>query len=268
VKRPTLKLHTAPGPPAAVFFDLDDTLFDHVGTVRTALRAVRLRAPALRRISLDTLVTRYLALLEELYPQELAGRITAVDSRQERFRRLLLEAGAEGNRAQAAELSTYYRETYQRARKPTRGAVELLRSYRADGIPVGVISNNRESEQVDKLEFLGLAPLVDHLVTSEATGYAKPDPRIFREALRRAGVPPAEARMVGDNWESDVLGAASVGLPAVWFHRRDLPVPATPNVPHIRSLSPVTSARRRIAEWQGSYRPRAARGVARRRPKE
>jgi HAD superfamily hydrolase (TIGR01549 family) len=268
VKRPSLELHTAPGPPAAVFFDLDDTLFDHVGTLRTALRAVRLHVPALRRFSLDLLVGRYLGLIEELYPEELAGRLSAIDSRNERFRRLLVEAGVEASRAEAAELSAYYRETYQRARKPTQGARELLRSYRADGIPVGVITNNRESEQVDKLEFLGLAPFVDHLVTSEAVGYAKPNPRIFREALHRVRVAPAEARMVGDSWESDVLGAATIGLPAVWFNRREFPAPATPHVPRIRSLSPVTSSRRRIAEWQGSYRPRAARAAARRRPKE
>ncbi|MCI4363954.1 MAG: HAD-IA family hydrolase [Thermoplasmata archaeon] len=257
-----------PGPPAAVFFDLDDTLFDHTGTVRGALRAVRGRSSVLHKISLERLLQRYLGLIEETYPEELAGRLSAVDSRSERFRRLVEEAGGRAGPTEAAELSAFYRETYQRSRREMPGAHKLLASYRKDGTQVGVITNNREEEQVEKLEFLGLASLVDHLVTSEAAGYAKPDPRIFQEGLRRAGVLPSEARMVGDSWAADILGAASAGLPAIWFDREAAEAPRTPQVPRIRSLAPVPSVRRRIASWRGSYLPRRGRIGGNRRPKE
>ncbi|MCI4345848.1 MAG: HAD family hydrolase [Thermoplasmata archaeon] len=267
--RATLQRYrAAPGPPAAVFFDLDDTLFDHSGTVCRALRAVRARSPVLGRVPLGRLVARYLGHLGDLYPRELAGRLSAVDARNERFRRLLEEAGGRASGTEATELAAFYRDTYQRSRREVPGASALLASYRKEGIQVGVITNNREQEQVEKLEYLGLAPFVELLITSEAAGVAKPDPRIFRVGLRRARVTPAQARMVGDSWESDIVGAASAGLPAVWFDRRSAEPPTTPRVPRIGGLSPLPTVRRRIAEWRGSYRPAADSTSTRRRPKE
>jgi HAD superfamily hydrolase (TIGR01509 family) len=268
VRAPPRTYRPAPGPPAAVFFDLDDTLFDHSGTVRRALRAVRARSSAQGRVPLERLVARYLGHLGELYPRELAGHLSALDARNERFRRLLEEAGGPASGTEATELSAFYRETYQRSRREVPGASALLASYRKEGIQVGVITNNREEEQVEKLEFLGLAPFVDLLVTSEAVGFVKPDPRIFRVGLRRARVTPAEARMVGDSWESDIVGAASAGLPAVWFDRYAAELRATPRVPRIGALTPVPAVRRRITEWRGSYLPAGGGTSTRRRPKE
>jgi ribonucleotide monophosphatase NagD (HAD superfamily) len=43
----------------------------------------------------------------------------------------------------------------------------------------------------------------------------KPSPRMFRLALQRAGVKPAHGVMVGDQIETDVLGAGRVGVHTV-----------------------------------------------------
>jgi ribonucleotide monophosphatase NagD (HAD superfamily) len=45
----------------------------------------------------------------------------------------------------------------------------------------------------------------------------KPEPPLFRIALRRLGVAPGEAAMVGDSVESDVVGGRGAGMRTVLY---------------------------------------------------
>jgi HAD superfamily hydrolase (TIGR01509 family) len=58
---------------------------------------------------------------------------------------------------------------------------------------------------------LGVAPLVDTIVTSAEAGAAKPDPAIFRLALERLRVQPERALHVGDE-PLDEEGARAAGM--------------------------------------------------------
>jgi FMN phosphatase YigB (HAD superfamily) len=51
-------------------------------------------------------------------------------------------------------------------------------------------------------------------------GLEKPDPAIFRAALERAGVTPAEAIHVGDSPSADVHGAHAAGIRPILLDRR------------------------------------------------
>ena len=90
-----------------------------------------------------------------------------------------------------------------------------------------------------KLELLGIDRLVDFVLVSEEFGVAKPDPEIFREALRLAGVRPEEAIFVGDSVEFDMAGAQAAGIPTVWVNRHQRPwtEPGPPPTRQIRSLA-------------------------------
>jgi FMN phosphatase YigB (HAD superfamily) len=107
---------------------------------------------------------------------------------------------------------------------------------------VGVVTNNEYAEQEEKLRFLGLQGLVDPLVVSAREGVAKPDPRIFRIALDRAGARPAETVMVGDSWKNDVLGAHAIGIHPVWFNRFERPRPSRHRVGELRDFRPRARA--------------------------
>ena len=48
-------------------------------------------------------------------------------------------------------------------------------------------------------------------------GKKKPDPEIFKYALKVGGVSSSEAVMIGDSLEADIEGALSVGMHAVHF---------------------------------------------------
>jgi FMN phosphatase YigB (HAD superfamily) len=93
-------------------------------------------------------------------------------------------------------------------------AAPALAVARAAGLRAGVISNSNGSVCAI-LQGLGLADTLDFVLDSSEVGVEKPDPRIFRLALERAGVSAGEAVYVGDLYSIDVLGARAVGLGAV-----------------------------------------------------
>jgi putative hydrolase of the HAD superfamily len=93
-----------------------------------------------------------------------------------------------------------------------------LNELRGMGLALVVVSN-WDASLSETLASLGLLDTVDAVVTSAACGSAKPDPAIFAEALRRAGVGPEEALHVGDSPEEDVAGARAAGIGAVLVAR-------------------------------------------------
>lgn len=94
-----------------------------------------------------------------------------------------------------------------------------LERLRAAGLRLGVVSNFEEwLEQL--LEELGIASFFEVQVISGIEGLEKPDPRIFRLAMERAGVAPEASVYVGDNPEFDVGPAAAVGMFPVLIDRR------------------------------------------------
>jgi putative hydrolase of the HAD superfamily len=92
-----------------------------------------------------------------------------------------------------------------------------LRSLRAQGITLGLISNTIWPTECHEptLARLGLRDLLDVRLYSADVGYQKPHPAIFREALRRLGVPAEEAAFVGDRLTNDVAGAQGVGMKGI-----------------------------------------------------
>ena len=104
-----------------------------------------------------------------------------------------------------------------------------VRLARDAGVRVGVLSNFSYLLPYI-LEDLGILRLFDVVVYSAEVGVEKPDPVIFAEAIRRAGVAPARAAHIGDNYDEDAIGARSGNLTPVLLDRtgnsdrRDVPV--------------------------------------------
>jgi putative hydrolase of the HAD superfamily len=98
-------------------------------------------------------------------------------------------------------------------------AVPTLDRLQARGYALGVISNFEEwLERL--LESLGMTPYFPVRVISGIEGVEKPDPEIFRIALERAAVSPAESVYVGDHPYFDIAAARQAGLFPVLIDRR------------------------------------------------
>jgi HAD superfamily hydrolase (TIGR01509 family) len=128
------------------------------------------------------------------------------------------------------------------------GLVDALHRARAAGVKVAVVSNS-EGMLEGLFAELGLLGALDVVVDSGIVGVEKPDPRIFRIALERSGVPAARALHLGDNHSTDVLGARAAGVRVALvdpYHHLDGRHPDVPRVPGAAEVADaiVDNARR------------------------
>jgi putative hydrolase of the HAD superfamily len=114
-----------------------------------------------------------------------------------------------------------------------------LAKLEAAGLRLGIVSNFEEwLERL--LEQLGVIRFFDVRIISGVEGVEKPDPRIFRLALERAGVEPHESAYVGDNPEFDTEPAESLGMLGVLIDRRDrFPDHSGPRIATLEDLPAV-----------------------------
>ncbi len=95
---------------------------------------------------------------------------------------------------------------------------EVLQVLKDKGYILCLVSN-WDTRLVKLCQGLGLGRFMDRYVISAVFGVAKPDPRIFEEALKLTGVEAGEAVHVGDSLEDDIHGAQRSGIKAIWLDR-------------------------------------------------
>lgn len=97
-------------------------------------------------------------------------------------------------------------------------ALALLDVLEGAGIPVVVVSN-WDCGLPGHLERIGILGRFAGVVASAAVGAEKPEPAIFRVALRLVGCEPDEAVHCGDDPVCDLHGAARAGIAGVLIDR-------------------------------------------------
>jgi len=95
---------------------------------------------------------------------------------------------------------------------------DLLRKLKQSGVTLGVVSN-WDSRLHTILKSTGLADYFDFILASAEVGSAKPDKKIFIEAIRRSEVNSQEICHIGDDFRADIQGAHSVGIEAILIDR-------------------------------------------------
>lgn len=93
-----------------------------------------------------------------------------------------------------------------------------LAALKDKGYTLGVLSNLRRDMR-SLCKQLGMTPYLDFCINSDEAGAEKPYPPIFLAALDRVSVSPEETVHVGDQYNSDVVGARGVGMHAVLIDR-------------------------------------------------
>jgi 5'-nucleotidase len=193
-----------------ILFDLDDTLFDFPAA--EALDA----ALAHYSVTLTAeMLADYQALNKALWEQYSAGQIDVQTLKQARFRELAPRLGVS-----ALELNQTFLQAILQKSQPLTGVAQTLRQLQGK-VGMGIITNGFADIQHARLNQSGLADCFDFILVSEELGVNKPDPRIFEAALARmTDVKAADVLMVGDNPQTDVAGAAGVGMATCWFNIR------------------------------------------------
>ena len=196
-----------------ITFDLDDTLWDTAPVIASAEVVLRdwlaANAPVLGGVPVEHLF----AIRERLVQAEpgLKHRISALR------RRVLFHALEEAgySEKQATELANEGFEVFLHARHQVevfpevQPVLEVLRhSY-----SLGVVTNGNAD-----VRRLGLADYFRFALCAEDLGVGKPDPALFKEALRLGQVQAGGAVHIGDHPGDDIAGAQQAGLRAVWFN--------------------------------------------------
>ena len=196
-----------------ITFDLDDTLWDTAPVIASAETVLR-EWLSEHASNLGAVPVEHLWSIRE---RVLAGepglkhRISALR------RRVLFHALEEAGYAhgEALELADKAFEVFLHARHQIEvfPEVEPLLELLANHYALGVVTNGNAD-----VRRLGLADYFKFALCAEDIGIAKPDARLFHEALQRGGVSPAAAVHVGDHPGDDIAGAQQAGLRAVWFN--------------------------------------------------
>jgi HAD superfamily hydrolase (TIGR01509 family) len=100
------------------------------------------------------------------------------------------------------------------------GEAEMLAALRPDWT-LALATNANDSVEVDiwsALQRVNLHQLLDKVYCFTKIGYKKPSMEFYQYILDDLKLTPRSIVMVGDNYESDVLGANACGMRAIWFN--------------------------------------------------
>jgi 2-haloacid dehalogenase len=101
-------------------------------------------------------------------------------------------------------------------------AAATLRDLRRAGRSTAILSNGDSAMLGQAVESAGLGPHLDFVLSVEAAGVFKTDPRSYALVKAALAVAPAETLFVSSNrW--DVAGAAAFGFVPLWINRAGLP---------------------------------------------
>lgn len=81
---------------------------------------------------------------------------------------------------------------------------------------MGVIANQSLGTE-KRLENFSILKYIDLVIASAEEGVAKPDKRIFEIALERSNCEPANAVMIGDRIDNDIVPAKMLGMKTIWI---------------------------------------------------
>jgi HAD superfamily hydrolase (TIGR01509 family) len=111
----------------------------------------------------------------------------------------------------AAKVHGMMRERFKPEDRLGEEVITTLDGLKEAGFLLGVVSN-RTRPYEDVLEKFGLNRYFDCVIAAGVVVAWKPEPEIFRYALKALGLQAKEAIYVGDNYYADVIGAQRAGL--------------------------------------------------------
>ncbi|MBP1913024.1 TIGR02253 family HAD-type hydrolase [Thermococcus stetteri] len=191
----------------AVLFDLDDTLVD---TTKLAELA--------RKNAVENMVRHGLPVDFNTAYSELLELINEYGSNfGKHFDYLLRRLDLPQNPKWIAAGVIAYHNTKFAYLRSVKNSKRVLLELKREGYKVAVVTDGDPIKQWEKILRLELDEYFDDVFISDYLGVKKPHPKIFLKALKKLGVKPEEAVMVGDRLYSDIYGAKNVGMTTVWF---------------------------------------------------
>ena len=200
-----------------LFIDLDDTLYDFSAASREAFKETYDLLHYERYFdSFDHYMSIYAPYNLELWRIYGEGKITKDELNRRRFSHPLESVGI----SDAGLAARFCKEALSRI--PSKGnlvpgAIELL-EYLRPKYRMFILSNGFVELQSRKMAAAGVDKYFDDVILSEEIGINKPRPELFEYALKKTGSLLEESIMIGDMFDTDIKGAANIGMENIFFN--------------------------------------------------
>ena len=203
-----------------LFIDLDDTIYDFSGASRESFRETY---DLLHYERYFDSFEHYLSLYEpynlELWRIYGEGKITKEELNRRRYSHPLECVGV--NDQQLAD--TFCSEALGRI--PTKGplmpgAMEIL-EYLRPKYNMYILSNGFKELQSRKMRTAGIDGYFDALILSEDIGVNKPNRELYEYALAKTGSKLSESLMIGDMFDTDIVGAANIAMDQMYYNPKE-----------------------------------------------
>lgn len=205
-----------------IFFDLDNTLWDHRKNARLAIQHIFNREKIGERFSLDfnEFHREYFTINENLWAQIRDGEIDKEYLRKHRFYDSFLFFEIDD-----AELSQGFENSFLKEilnyNELVEGTIELLEYLNAKHYTLHVLSNGFQEVTYTKCLLSGINRFFETVTSADEINIRKPQPEIFEYALKKASATATGSIIIGDDWIADIEGGLAFGMDAIFFDRFD-----------------------------------------------
>ena len=201
-----------------IFFDLDHTLWDFERSAEETKREMFVTFNLKQRgiksyAAFKNVYVEINRTLWEMYRDEIIGK-TELNFR--RFYDTLFILGID-DRKLGSDMAWQFIEGISSKTYLFPYTIEIL-EYLQPKYKLHIITNGFEEVQYRKLEGSGMGRYFSNVITSEAADAKKPDPKIFKYALKKSRAKAADSLMVGDDLSVDMAGARKVGIDQLYVN--------------------------------------------------
>ena len=225
-----------------IFFDLDNTLWDFEKNSYLAMQVVFKRI-GIQVDGVDFEVffetySRHNHLLWEAYRKK---AVTKKELTRKRFQDTFDDLGLTG--IDAGQMNTDYLDEMPKQKKLLDGVPDILDYLKRKKYHLFIITNGFKEVQIKKLINAGINGFFEKVYISEDVKSPKPSNEIFEYAIKSSNAKKSQSLMVGDDWETDVLGALRFGIDSVYLGKQtngNRPFAASKEVYQINQMFDLT----------------------------
>ena len=170
----------------------------------------------------DELKGEYLNLvsLEKVAVRKRHPEYSVVDIKIEKvFKKLFTQKGVKVTKAQVAFVAEAFRCYSTKYIKLYDGVIDLLDTLKAKGKKIYLLSNAQRYFTENELNMLGLTEYFDGICISSDEECSKPDSCYYKTLFDRYGLEKSESIMIGNDYLSDIGGAADFGIDSLYIHQ-------------------------------------------------
>ena len=201
-----------------IFFDLDNTIWDHRRNAYLTLKDIYSRENVKDRynVGFEEFHKEYFTINERLWAQIRDGEIDKEHLRKHRFHDSFLFFGID-DYALAQLFEKNFLDEILNYNDLVEGAFDLLEYLAEKQYRLHILSNGFEEVTYRKCELSGIKNYFETITSADEINIRKPHPEIYEHALKKAGATIEESVMIGDDWIADVEGGKSYGLKVIFF---------------------------------------------------